>query len=98
MDGNVYLITQAYTTDSIGQKIPTEVNRSVLCHEGNVNRQEFDIAGRHGLSADLCLKTQAINYSGEMYVEYMGTRYKIYRTFRNNNSDEIELYCSRTAE
>lgn len=95
MDGTAYLISEAYTKDSIGQRIPTEAMTEIFVHEGSINRNEFDVAGQHGLSADLVLITQAINYSGEKIVQYDGKRYGVYRTFRNPDSDEIEIYMER---
>lgn len=97
MDGSVVLISETFEKDSIGQQIPTETRTEILCYEKSVTRAEFDSAGQHGLSADLVLVTQAVNYEGQSVAEYNSKRYGIYRTYRNPDSDEIELYMERKA-
>lgn len=97
MDGSVVLISETFEKDSIGQQIPTETRTEILCYEKSVTRAEFDSAGQHGLSADLVLVTQAVNYEGQSIAEYNSKRYGIYRTYRNPDSDEIELYMERKA-
>lgn len=97
MDGSVVLISKTFEKDSIGQQIPTETRTEILCYEKSVTRAEFDSAGQHGLSADLVLVTQAVNYEGQSVAEYNSKRYGIYRTYRNPDSDEIELYMERKA-
>lgn len=92
MDGTAYLIGETYTKDSIGQRVPTPSKVEIFVHERSVSRSEFFAAGQSGLSSDLLLITQAVNYSGEKTIEYEGDMYAIYRTYRNPNSDEIELY------
>lgn len=97
MDGTAYLISETYTKDSIDQFIPGESKKEIYVHEGSISRSEYFSAGQHGLSADLLLYTQAVNYSGEKVIEYDGQPYGIYRTYRRPESDEIELYLERKA-
>lgn len=93
MEGTAYLISQTYIKDQIGQNIPVEVENEVLCHIESVGQNEFFSAGQSGINSDLKIVTQAVNYNNEEIIEYNGERYGIYRTYRKNNSDEIELYC-----
>lgn len=97
MDGTAYLIKETFSKDSIGQPIAAETSTEIYVHEGSVNRSEFYEAGQHGLSADLLLYTAAVNYSGEKLIRYNGEPYGIYRTYRDPDSDEIELYLERKA-
>ena len=93
MESTAYLIKEEYEQDSLGQFIPSEIKREILCHESSIKQNEFFSAGRNGINADLVLITQAVNYEKEKIIEYDGERYGIYRTYRNPHSDEIELYC-----
>ena len=96
MDGVAYLIAKTYTEDSIKQKIPVESEpREIFVTEESVTRADFFEAGRNGLRAELVLKTQAVNYSGEDEVIYNDVRYSIYRTWKRPDSDEIELHLAR---
>lgn len=93
MEGSAYLVVQKYEIDPIGQRIPIEEVREILCHVESIGQREFFSAGQSGINSDLKIITQAVNYENEEIVEYNGSRYGIYRTFRRENSDEIEIYC-----
>lgn len=93
MEGSAYLIKMTYEYDYIGQPIPVEIPVEILCHIESVGQREFFSAGQNGINSDLKIVTQAVNYENEQIIEYNGQRYGIYRTFRRNDSDEIELYC-----
>lgn len=93
MEGSAYLIRETYYLDEIGQPIPIEEVIEILCHIESIGQSEFFSAGQNGINADLRIVTQSVNYNNEQIIEYNGQRYGIYRTFRRNDSDEIELYC-----
>lgn len=93
MEGSAKLISLTYQEDSIGQLIPIETEQEILCHIESIGQKEFFAAGQSGINSDLKIVTQAVNYNNESIIEYNGQRYGIYRTYRRNNSDEIELYC-----
>lgn len=93
MEADAYLIRETYEKDELNQFIPKEQKVAILCHEKSISQSEFFAAGRGGINADLVLITSAVNYAKEKIIEYDGNRYGIYRTYRNPNSDEIELYC-----
>lgn len=93
MEGTAYLIHQSYEIDEIGQRIPFEELIEVLCHIESIGQREFFSAGQNGINSDIKIVTNAVNYNNEEIIEYNGGRYGIYRTFRRNDSDEIELYC-----
>ena len=93
MEGTAYLVHQTYEYDAIGQPIPVEELREILCHIESIRQNEFFSAGQNGINADFVIITQFCNYNNESIIEYNGQRYGIYRTYKKNESDEIELYC-----
>ena len=91
-----FFLKDNYIKDELCQRIPAEkIRREFLCSEQSVARNEFDVAGRHGIRASIVLITAKINYEGETEVEYDGQRYSIYRTYSPQNSDDIELYLEK---
>jgi SPP1 family predicted phage head-tail adaptor len=93
MEGSAILIRETYMLDDIGQHIPIEEAFEILCHIESIGQREFFSAGQNGINSDLKIVTQSVNYNNESVIEYNNERYGIYRTYRVNNSDEIELYC-----
>lgn len=93
MEGSAYLIKQTYEVDEIGQRIPAESKREILCHIEYVGQKEFFSAGQNGFKATIKVITPAVNYENEQIIEIDGERYSIYRPYRRASSDEIELYC-----
>lgn len=88
------LISVEYSTDAIGQKIPTETRRDVFCSIESITQNEFYEAGRHGLRAEHRAVMFYPEYHGEEICELGGVRYGIYRTYIRKN-EEIELYLER---
>lgn len=98
MDDVAYLIQQDYTEDGLGQHIPNkETSIEIFVSVQSISRTEYFEAGKNGLMPEIVIKTAAINYSGEKLIEYQGVRYGIYRTYRSNIPDEVELYLQRKA-
>ena len=95
MDGVAYLLSKTYTEDMIGQRIPAEGGRMIFVSEGAITRNEWFKAGQNGMNPEIMLTSPAINYSGEDVIEYKKIRYGIYRTYHQEDSDEIELYLRR---
>lgn len=93
MEGTAYLIGETYELDALNQHIPIEVETEILCHIESIGQREFFSAGQNGINSDIKIVTQAVNYNNESIIEYNKERYGIYRTYRRNDSDEIELYC-----
>lgn len=94
MEGDLYLISETYEKDELGQDIPTETkSEAIPCHTRGISGKEFHNAGQHGIKADVLIITQAVNYHGEEIAEFEGNRYGIYRHYPRMDSDEVELYC-----
>lgn len=96
MDDVIYLISQSFKKDVLGQLIPCDEKRiEVLVEVLSISRAEFFSAGKNGLTPELVFKTSAINYSGEKIIEFGGKRYAVYRTFNIPGSDDIEIYVKK---
>lgn len=96
MDSFAYLIKKDLIQDEIGQFIPGEETRlEIFVTEKSVTRSEFFNAGSTGLRPDYVFETAAINYNNESEIEYNGTVYSIYRTFKASDGDVIELYVTK---
>ena len=93
MSGIAYLIGKTFTSDDVGNRIPTETRRMIFTEEQSVTRQEWADAGRRGLNPAFLLMTDKVNYNGEDEVEYNDKRYGIYRTYERG--DVTELYLER---
>lgn len=67
----------------------------ILGRVESVGRSEWYDAGREGMTPEIVFVTPDVNYHGEQQAQWQGERYKIYRTYRRRNSQEIELYLAR---
>ena len=95
MDDIITLIASRYDMDEINQQIAVTTERDVWCFVTSASRAEWNSAAVRGLQPELVVTTPACNYDGELAAIYHGVRYSIYRTYRQNDTDEIELYLSR---
>lgn len=93
MDDVLILVSYTGTQDAKGVwKDSQPVLREVYCEIGEITRQEFFSAGRNGFSPEFEFIVAAIDYNGERECVYHGKTYSIYRTYRDLESDYIELY------
>lgn len=101
MDDLVYLISQTFVQDDIGQSIPQETVTPAWATIRSVTRAEFATGGQMGLQNQLLVITPVINYNGESIVQIgdgeNAKQYGIYRTYFPPNSDDIELYLEKKA-
>lgn len=99
MDDMIYLVSQTYTQDSIGQMVPSEIMTPVWARIQSVTRAEWTDAGQRGLQPQLVAITPIVNYNGEEVVQIgdgeVAKRYAVYRTYFGPDSDTIELYLER---
>lgn len=93
MDDVITLINQRYEQDGYG--IPRAINeeRDVLCEVLDITRAEFFAAGRSGFNPDIEFRLFHANWAGEKVIRYHGNEYAVYRTFRPDGDDYIELYA-----
>lgn len=95
MDSTIKLYANAYVKNSYGVDVPTETKKEVFCEVRSITSQEFFMAGRNGLNPAYLFIVFAADYEGEVIAEYEGKLYSIYRTFKPDSSDYIELYAER---
>lgn len=95
MDDCVILVKQAYTTDSIGQRVATETKTTVFCSVMSATSAEWRNAAMAGRRADLTVVMPLCNYSDEEIVEWNNVRYTVYRTYVLDFGDSIELHLER---
>ena len=93
-DDAIWLVSATMGQDAIGQQIPKESRRRVLCQIGEISRREWYDAGSHGLKPEIMFSVFFGDYCGEKTVEYNGDRYTVYRTYRADQ-ETVELYCER---
>lgn len=92
METNMVLVGTTYQTDGIGQQVATETRTTVPVTIRSATRSEWVSAGQNNYRADLVAETPMINYSGERIAEVGSLRYAIYRVYRDEDTDMIELY------
>lgn len=93
MDATIKLIKTTTTQDELGYPAETETAREAFCSVGSVTRSEFFQAGKAGIVPDYVFSVNAIEYEGEKELEYNGDKFGIYRTYKADGSDYIELYA-----
>ena len=104
-DQELALISQTITEDEIGNQIPVEARKTILCKVKSVGRTEFYGAATAGLRPEIVFVVHEFEYSGEREVEFEGERYKVIRSYRGGMTrqgsklafDEMELTCERVA-
>lgn len=86
----LYLITETKTTDSIGNIVRTETDRTKI-HALNqaVGTKEFYNATAVGLTPTAELRIKKSNYHDEKTVEYNGEKYSVIRTIPKGRFDLV---------
>lgn len=97
MDSVITLIRQRFEVNEIGEQIPVETENAVLTRIQSVSGEEWERAARNDLQAVYRAVMPACNYCGERIVEFAGQRYSVYRVYRPDDSDMVELYIEAKA-
>ncbi|MGI5840162.1 MAG: phage head closure protein [bacterium] len=95
-DHELTLINQTYNVDEVGNQIPIETEKVILCGLKSVGRNEFYSAAATGLRPELVFVVHGYEYSGERAVVFDGVRYRVIRTYASD-FEEMELICERVA-
>lgn len=90
----ISLVTKAYTTDSIGQRVETRSTTDVFALVESASQSEFFNGGQNGIRPEYKFTVLIQEYSGQDLLTYNGTDYSIYRTYRRNDG-RIELHTQR---
>lgn len=93
-DHELILINESYIEDNVGNQIPNETKRSVLCKVKSIGSNEFYSAATSGLKPEIEFIIHGYEYNGEPKVEFEGKLYSVIRTYKDS-FEEIELTCQR---
>jgi len=93
-DHELTLITQIMIEDEIGNQIPVETKKDILCGLKSIGRAEFYNAATTGLKPEITFIVHAYEYSGQKKVEFEGVPYNVIRTYEPS-FEELELTCER---
>lgn len=97
MDTTVNLISETFSKNEYGEEIATKTSRQIFATVQSVDRSEWFKAAQNDLQPSFVVITPSVNYNAEKIVEIDGVEYAVYRTFLQNNSDLIEIYCEQKA-
>lgn len=90
----ITLIGQTRGVDEYGDPVLAESSRTVFCEVASVGQKEFYQAHAVGLQPELkFILADYLDYEGERYAVYAGTRYSVLRTYRKGL--QLELTCTR---
>lgn len=93
MNETITLITVTQTPDEYGDLVATETAREVFARMGSIGMKEFYQAQAAGLQPELkFVLADYLDYEGETLVEYNGQRYRVLRTYRNDQELELTIY------
>lgn len=85
------LIAETFQPDSIQQMLPSETSREIFATAKSVTFSEWNETGKRGMRPAWKMEVFPFDYEGEELVEYLGIRYRVYRTYQPNE-DTLELY------
>lgn len=88
------LISHTLIEDEIGNQIPTETRRTILCKVLSVGRNEFYNAAVKDLKPEKVFVIHRYEYEEETLVEFEGNLYSVIRPYATD-FEEIEIVCER---
>ncbi len=88
------LLGSGYTEDELGNQIPNETRKSVLCKVESVGRNEFYSAASSDLRPEIVFTIHKYEYENERKIEFEGNKYSVLRTY-TTSFEEVELTCER---
>lgn len=90
----ITLIKQVIVEDELGNQIPSEEEKTILCKLQSIGRNEFYSASTAGLRPEKTFIIHGYEYESETLLEFNGDRYTVIRTYAKD-FEEIELVCER---
>ena len=88
------LLGSGYTEDELGNQIPNEIRKPILCKVDSVGRNEFYSAATSNLRPEIVFTIHKYEYDNERKVEFEGKKYSVLRNYATG-FEEIELTCER---
>lgn len=90
----IYLVTKTSETNKVGDSIKKEEKKMRFARLKGIGQSEFYQAQAQGLKPELKLVLPDIlDYEGQEEVIYNNFRYKVLRTFKPDDTNEIEIVC-----
>ena len=90
----IYLTTKTSDKNKVGDQITKEERKMRFAKLKSIGQSEFYQAQAQGLKPELKLVLPDIlDYEGQEEVIYNNFRYKVLRTFKPDNTNEIEIVC-----
>lgn len=94
-DHELILLGSGFTEDELGNQIPDDTRKSILCKVDSVGRSEFYSAASSNLRPEIVFTIHKYEYENERKIEFEGQKYSVLRTYATG-FEEIELTCERT--
>lgn len=90
----IELLGKGYTVDELGNQIPSDVKKRVLCKVDSIGRSEFYSAATSNLKPEIVFTIHKYEYENERKVIFEEQQYSVLRTYATG-FEEIELTCER---
>ena len=90
----IYLLSTKSETNEVGDQVETLIKTMRLAKEKSIGQTEFYQAQSIGLKPEVKLAlADHLDYEGQEEVIYNNFRYKVLRTFKPEDKNEIEIVC-----
>lgn len=90
----IYLLTTQNTTNEVGDQIEVQEKTMRFAKLKSIGQSEFYQAQANGLKPELkFVLADCLDYEGQEEVIYNNFRYKVLRTFKPEDKNEIEIVC-----
>lgn len=86
----LFTVTDKFTKDKIGNKIPIFKEETILATEKEISRNEFYRAGQNEIEISKQVIVHPFEYSNQKTVKIEGILYSVVRSYKVNN-EELEL-------
>ena len=85
----VQLISQTFTEDDLGQRIPVDTKRYVYTSKRSISQNEFFNSANSGIKAEYVFIVRTIDYNNELLLDYNGRVLDVYRTYEKGEYTEL---------
>ena len=90
----IFLVAKTSTTNNVGDSIQMEVRAMRFAKLKSISQNEFYQAHANGLKPEIKFALpDVLDYEGQEEIIYNNFRYKVLRTFKPEDSNEIEIVC-----
>lgn len=90
----IYLLSTQSKTNEVGDMIETHEKKMRFAKMKSIGQNEFYQAQAQGFKPEIkFVLADYLDYEGQEEVIYNNFRYKVLRTFKPENKNEIEIVC-----